>query len=190
MRVWGCAWLMMGLRNGSLLTSLLSALTLLPPSLPPLPPMRQARQQLRDAAVFNIGGVTGGVLLSSRDSVISRMEIHSWITSAERPAQMFNSAAVSRYVRESVRGGPRSKSEIAVNLYRCEEEEVNSERGGAACASLLLTIIPLSCLFRLELSHSSCLIHARSSVTCQSHVRSGYSFSSLFPFLAPRQRLK
>lgn len=30
MRVWGCAWLMMGLRNGSLLPSLLSALTLLP----------------------------------------------------------------------------------------------------------------------------------------------------------------
>lgn len=46
MRVWGCAALMMGLRNGSPLPSLLSALTLLP----------CVRQQLRDAALFNIGG--------------------------------------------------------------------------------------------------------------------------------------
>lgn len=43
-------------------------------------------------------GVTGGVLLSSRDSVIFRMKLPSCITSAEPPAQMFSSTVVNRYL--------------------------------------------------------------------------------------------
>lgn len=47
---------------------------------------------------LTLEGVTGGVLLSSRDSVIFRMKIHSWIMSAESPAQMFSFTAVNRYL--------------------------------------------------------------------------------------------
>ena len=82
MRVWGCGWLMMGLRNGSLLPSLLSALTLLP--------LRSEAAWRGGVAVFNIAGSHWGrpaVFKGFGDIFFSffffylRMKIHSCVVS-------------------------------------------------------------------------------------------------------------